>query len=300
MFCMSLAHGSRMSRMDVHRWRSCILLYGDKLSKDRPTSLYRSKQNIKCLSSLPLPLDHHQPPALLPAMSSLAPRPGLARSGSSIAAAKKVISLVSGGNAGIGYEIVKKLSQNPDHQVLMGCRDTSKGEAAVATMGAPRNVNPIQLDIEDDESIEHAAKTIEQLFGKLDILINNAGTAGRAGGLDRKPRQIYEEVFSVNVTGAALLTDAMTPLLEKSQAAKVIMITSSLGSLQRVLDKEGPAVPVPWYNASKSAMNYLCVYYAKKYPAWRVNGKLNPFPCFIQDQTDRLSQLCVLVIVQRA
>ena len=199
-------------------------------------------------------------------------RPGLSRSGSSIMAATKVISLVSGGNAGIGFEIVKKLAQIENHHVLMGCRDTAKGEAAAASMGAPKNVNPIQLDITDDESIEHCFKTIEQLFGKLDILINNAGTAGKANGLDRKPRELYDEVFSVNVTSTALLTDAMTPLLEKSKSPKVIMITSGLGSIQRVLDQKTAPLPVPWYSASKTAMNYLCVYYAKKFPHWRVNA----------------------------
>jgi NAD(P)-dependent dehydrogenase (short-subunit alcohol dehydrogenase family) len=199
-------------------------------------------------------------------------RPNLSRSGSNIMAATKTISLVSGGNAGIGYEIVKALSQHSDHHILMGCRDTHKGEDAVASMGAPKNVNPIQLDITDDESIDHCFKTIEQLFGKLDILINNAGTAGKANGLDRPKRELYDEVFSVNVTGTALLTDAMTPLLNKSKTPKVIMITSVLGSIQNVLDGKGTPLPVPWYSASKSAMNYLCVYYAKKEPTWRVNA----------------------------
>jgi len=80
-----------------------------------------------------------------------------------------------GGNAGIGYEIVKSLSKLPNHQILMGCRDTHKGEIAAASMGAPANVNPMQLDITDDESIEHAYLTIAQMFGKLDVLIHNAG-----------------------------------------------------------------------------------------------------------------------------
>lgn len=202
-----------------------------------------------------------------------ASRPGINRSGSSIMAAGKIISLVSGGNTGIGYEIVKKLAQNKDHHVLMGCRDTDKGEAAAASIGAPKNVNPIQLDITDDNSIEHCFKTIEQLFGKLDILINNAGTAGNANGPDRKPREIYDEVFSVNVTSTALLTEAMTPLLQNSTVgAKVIMITSVLGSVQLVLDSDKSPIPVPWYSSSKAAMNYLCAYYAKKYPEWKVNA----------------------------
>lgn len=87
----------------------------------------------------------------------------------------KTIILVTGGNQGIGYEIVKSLSKNSNYQILMGCRDTSKGEAAASSMGAPTNVNPIQIDITDDESIDHCVKTISQLFGRLDVLVNNAG-----------------------------------------------------------------------------------------------------------------------------
>lgn len=87
----------------------------------------------------------------------------------------KTIVLVTGGNQGIGYEIVKALSKQPELQILLGCRDTTKGEVAAASMGAPLNVNPIQLDITDDKSIEHCFKAVQQLFGRLDVLINNAG-----------------------------------------------------------------------------------------------------------------------------
>jgi NADP-dependent 3-hydroxy acid dehydrogenase YdfG len=71
--------------------------------------------------------------------------------------------------------MVKSLSKLPNHQILMGCRDTHKGETATASLGAPLNVNPIQLDVTDDASIEHAYLAIAQMFGKLDVLINNAG-----------------------------------------------------------------------------------------------------------------------------
>jgi hypothetical protein len=88
----------------------------------------------------------------------------------------KADHVTSGGNQGIGFEIVKAIAALPNHQVLLGCRDTHAGEVAASSMGAPANVNPIQLDITDDESVEHAFLAIEQIFGKLDILINNAGT----------------------------------------------------------------------------------------------------------------------------
>ena len=203
----------------------------------------------------------------------MAARPGMPRSGSSIMAVTKTIVLVSGGNGGIGYEIVKKLAlENQDFQVLMGSRDTTKGEAAVSSMGGPTNVNPIQLDLTDDKSIELCFKTIEQIYGRLDILINNAGSAGNDLSKDRTPRDLYNHVLRLNVTGVALLTDALTPLLEKSKLPKVIMISSSLGSIQRVLDSKSAPIPIPYYNASKAALNYLTTYYAKRYPNWKVNA----------------------------
>jgi NAD(P)-dependent dehydrogenase (short-subunit alcohol dehydrogenase family) len=193
-----------------------------------------------------------------------------------MAAASKSIVLISGGNAGIGYEMVKKLAtENPSTiHVLMGCRDTRKGETAVVGMGAPSNVNPIQLDITSDESIEHCFKTIEQYFGRLDILINNAGTAGRDLPNRDNRRHVFTHCYSVNVTSAACLTEAMIPLLDKSKLPKVIFISSGLGSISDMLSGASNLVDVPFYSATKAAMNYLAAYYSKKYKdkGWKVNA----------------------------
>jgi len=199
-------------------------------------------------------------------------RPGLQHRPSSIAASKKTVVLVSGGNTGIGFEIVKDLaSKNPDFQVLMGCRDTHKGEDAVASMGAPINVNPIQLDITDDESIEHCFLAINQHFGKLDVLINNAGTAAQHLPASATLREKFDLTYNVNVTSTAVLTERLIPVLEKSKLPKVIFISSALGSIERTL-AGGKPVPALWYNASKSAVNALAGYYAKLYPNWKVNA----------------------------
>lgn len=82
---------------------------------------------------------------------------------SSSVAAPETLVLISGGNANIEYEIVKKIAteNSSTHHILMGCRDTMKGEAAVASMDAPMDVNPIQLDITSDESIDPCFKTIK-------------------------------------------------------------------------------------------------------------------------------------------
>lgn len=200
-------------------------------------------------------------------------RPQLQSRPSSVAAQNKTIILVTGGNTGIGYEIVKKLaSDSPNNQVLLGCRSTHKGEEAVSSMGAPTNVNPIQLDITDDKSIEHCYLAIQQHFGKLDVLVNNAGTAADYGTAETATvREKFELCMNVNVTSTAVLTEKMAQLLEKSKLAKVIFISSTLGSIQTTLDV-GIMWNGPWYNSSKSAVNALAVHYAKLYPTWKVNS----------------------------
>lgn len=182
----------------------------------------------------------------------------------------RTIILVSGGNAGIGYEIVKALAAFPSYQILMGCRDTHKGEDAVASMGAPLNVNPIQLDITDDASIEHCFLAIQQHFGRLDVLINNAGTAGEFMEPGATLRDKFNLCMSVNVTSTAILTERLVPLLEKSRLPKIIFISSTLASIGFHL-QHGVTYKGPWYNSSKTAVNALAVYYAKLYPEWKIN-----------------------------
>ena len=191
----------------------------------------------------------------------------------SSAIASKTIVLISGGNAGIGFEIVKKLStEHPNYQILMGSRDIHKAEQAVSSLGAPTNVNPIQLDVTDDLSIDQCFKAIAQHFGRLDVLINNAGTAGRDLPDRDNWRESFNHCYNTNVTGAAILTETMIPLLEKSKLPKVIFISSGLGSIAKLLMPESKVIPVPFYSASKSAVNYLVAYYAKKYPNFKVNS----------------------------
>ena len=193
-------------------------------------------------------------------------------------ASDKIVVLISGGNAGIGYEITKKIAteHSTTHHVLMGTRDMAKGESAVASMGSPSNVTPIQLDITSDESINTCYETTESRFSRLDILINNAGSAGRdirlATGGRATLRETYNHVYSTNCTSAAILTETMTPLLERSQLAKVIFISSRLGSITKVLQPNSEFIKAPYYNSSKSAMNMLAAYYSKLHEDWKVNS----------------------------
>jgi len=198
------------------------------------------------------------------------------RAGSSIAASNKTIVLVTGGNAGIGYEIVKSLAfSRSDYQILLGCRDTGKGEVAAASMGAPMNVNPIQIDITDDKSIDHCVKAIQQLFGRLDVLINNAGTSGQdLVGTELEPtrRQVWQYVYNLNVISTAVFTERLIPLLEGSKDPRIIFVSAEIASIGKVLDSKKPNKPqlVP-FATSKAAVNMMAVDYAMRYPKFRVN-----------------------------
>ncbi|KAL9105429.1 MAG: hypothetical protein Q9227_009390 [Pyrenula ochraceoflavens] len=181
--------------------------------------------------------------------------------------ASKTVCLVTGANQGIGYEIVKELATYPNYHVLLGCRDVSRGEEALLSMGAPLNVNPVPLDITSDDSIEHAARAIEQTFGKLDVLVNNAGILGR--GLEHlSPRELWAEVYNVNITSTAIMTDAFIPLLKKSDKPRIIMMSSGLGSCARYMERQ-TLVDSPAYNTSKAALNRMTVQYARQYPEIR-------------------------------
>lgn len=194
---------------------------------------------------------------------------------------------------------MKALAQKPNYQVLLGCRDVHKGESAASSLGAPPNVNPIPLDINDDESIEHAALAIGQHFGKLDILINNAGkyhaqeanddfshlprvydllnltSYAGIGARELPPnatfRQKGEAIYTTNAISTAAITERLLPLLSKSSLPKIIFVSSGAGSLSKLTTRE----PLPegfWYGSSKSALNHIAIHYARKFPEWKVNA----------------------------
>ena len=168
------------------------------------------------------------------------------------------VVLISGGNTGIGYETIKKLgSENPSYHILMGCRDLSKGKVAISTLPAGVSVSPVQLDVTSDTSIAECVDIVSKKYGRLDVLINNAGWLGTGTTL----REQYTSVLSVNTISAACLTDAFLPLMKKSAHPRIIFVTSSLGSLTRTSQAytERPTT----YRASKAAMNMIGVCYAR-------------------------------------
>lgn len=177
------------------------------------------------------------------------------------------IALVTGANKGIGLEIARQLGEAGVH-VLVGARDPDRARAAVHTLtAAGLQVSAIAIDLTDHASIAAAAETIRAEHGRLDILVNNAGIVDAedgpptAGAPDAARR-----IMDTNFVGTLAVTQAMLPLLRQAEAARIVNLSSSLGSLTLNGDPSSPyyAARLIGYNASKAALNMLTVQLAEE------------------------------------
>lgn len=178
----------------------------------------------------------------------------------------KRIILVTGANKGIGLETARQLARE-GHTVLVGARDPAKAEAAVAELkGEGLTVEPLTLDVTDAGSIARAVAQVEQRHGKLDTLINNAGVAREGFGTLTSHTTIeqWRETYETNVFGLAAVTQAFLPLLRKSDAGRVVNLSSILGSLTLHADPSSPIYDAKSvaYDSSKSAVNQYTVHLA--------------------------------------
>lgn len=165
--------------------------------------------------------------------------------------------MVSLANSGIGFELTAQLLAK-GHHVLMGSRSADKGNAALKDLQSrklPGTAEMLQLDMTDDDTINRVASTVEERHGKLDILVNNAAVAVPPGS----ERDQLRLAFDTNATGPYILTKALTSLLQKSSGARVINVSSGIGSIGRKLDPSSPfhRVSGVQYRASKTALNMV-------------------------------------------
>lgn len=179
---------------------------------------------------------------------------------------RKKVALVSGANTGEGFQITKALADN-DYTVYVGSRDLKKGETAVAEIGG--KAKAIQLDITDSNSINAAVNAIETEFGYLTLLVNNAAishadkperTMEEALGAQRAsiaPINELKTVWETNVFATLAITQSLLPLLKKAPAARIVTISSALGSLKVNSNPENTFRSAfdAVYGASKTALN---------------------------------------------
>ncbi|MBA9004345.1 SDR family oxidoreductase [Thermomonospora cellulosilytica] len=176
------------------------------------------------------------------------------------------IALVTGANKGIGLETARRLGAG-GVTVLVGARDPERGERAAAGLreeGADARF--VRIDVSDEESAAKAAAWIDGEFGRLDVLVNNAGIMIDMAPPSGTPLSVLRETFATNVFGMVAVTNAMLPLLRRSAAARIVNVSSDLGSLGLMSDPSYAhyAFNLLAYNTSKSAVNALTVCYAKE------------------------------------
>lgn len=160
------------------------------------------------------------------------------------------LALVTGANRGIGFEVSRQLAKR-GFVVLLTAREAAKARAAAKALSTVGEVEPVTMDVADAASIEKAAAEVGKRYGRLDILINNAGihydtweTVENAA-IDNT----VMEAITTNLLGPWRVCQAFLPLLRKSRAGRIVNVSSESGSLARM--GAGP----PAYQVTKAALN---------------------------------------------
>lgn len=178
----------------------------------------------------------------------------------------KRVALVTGANQGVGFQVAKELVAG-GVTVLLGSRDLARGQAAATKIGP--GASAIQLDVTDAASISAAAARIQTEFGRLDLLVNNAAISNTSKGdlslhdyvqATRASNAALDEIRAIwetNVFGVLAVYQAMLPLLRRSSDARIVNVSSGVGSLALNADPAFPyrAIYGPGYAASKTALN---------------------------------------------
>ena len=186
---------------------------------------------------------------------------------------EKTVAFITGGNRGIGFETAKQLGKQKI-VVVIGSRDSENGQKAVsdlAELGIEADF--IQFDVTSKTSHASAYTYFENKFGRLDILINNAGillegepseVVGNKSPVTSVTEKILRDTLEANFISTVLLTEKLLPLIKKSEAGRIVNVSSFLGSLALHSDPSSPVYPVKSfaYNTSKAALNSFTVHLA--------------------------------------
>ena len=184
----------------------------------------------------------------------------------------KRVALVTGANKGIGLQVAKDLVAQ-GFTVLVGSRNLENGQQAAKSIGA--DAHGLQLDVTDQSSIAAAAERIRTEFGRLDVLVNNAGVshAGRPGrtfedimrtnSLTEAPLEDVRVVWETNVFGVIAVTQAMLPLLREAPAGRIVLTGSTGGSIAWNSTPGNPHHTMYGnYSTSKTAAHAVAVAFA--------------------------------------
>lgn len=197
-------------------------------------------------------------------------------------ASDKKILFITGGNTGLGYEVVKALAKSSQpYEIIIGCRKPSSGEEAIENVKKEGQTSStfsvIEADLESDAVLEKAIEAISSKYGRLDVLINNGGATfdTQIASGNMSIREGFNKSWNVNVSGTQVLTTLAIPLLLKSSDPRLMFITSGTSTLAETerLDnamyqrlnaspaagwpKEQNIPPIVSYRSAKTGLNML-------------------------------------------
>ncbi|MBA2690933.1 MAG: SDR family oxidoreductase [Rubrobacter sp.] len=169
---------------------------------------------------------------------------------------EKRVALVSGGNRGIGLEVCRQLADE-GLVVLLGSRDEGKGREAAEKLSGEVHVR--RLDVTDQKSVDDLVSSVREEFGRLDVLVNNAGVANDRGqsGIEADLDRV-RDALEANLLGAWRLTEAAIPLMREDGYGRIVNISSGLGAIN---DMGGGS---PAYRVSKAGLNALTRIFASE------------------------------------
>jgi NAD(P)-dependent dehydrogenase (short-subunit alcohol dehydrogenase family) len=175
--------------------------------------------------------------------------------------------LITGANKGIGFETTKQLAQL-GYFVYLASREKIKGLDAVNKLKASgiSNVESIEIDVTNIDSIKKAKQELESKIGALDVLINNAGIAGNLPqNISTVAMENLRNIFDTNFFGVVQTTQQFISLLKKSNEPVIVNVSSELGSLTVHNNTQNPNYGIyDAYSCSKTALNAFTVMLANE------------------------------------
>ena len=187
----------------------------------------------------------------------------------------KKIALITGANKGLGFEMARQLGK-AGVTVVLAARDPQKGEAAAAKLRADGlDVQFLKLDVTDKADRAAASAFLDKKFGRLDILINNAGISAEVFGTGKPSTTTDDTIhrtFETNFFAPVALTKALLPLLKKSDAGRIVNMSSILGSQALHADPKSQIYDFKSlsYDASKAALNSFTIHLAHELKDTRI------------------------------
>ena len=170
---------------------------------------------------------------------------------------ERKVALITGANKGLGLEIARQLG-NLDHTVVLGARDLAKGEAAAEGLRIQGiDAHAVQLEVTNADDVAALLAYLNEKFGRLDVLVNNAGVQFDFEG--EVTIDTLRRTFEANTFAPFAITQAVLPLLKASPAGRIVNHSSILGSITSIANGAGGAWTTAGYTSSKAALNMLTV-----------------------------------------